>query len=227
MSRERSLNPSPPWMSYCLLAAFVGMFMFELWQNKRVGGHSLTIDSRVLIALGANYSPAVLDGEYWRLLTSCFLHADGAHILFNGLGTFYFGRLCEERFGPWLLLTGFLLTGVLGSTATIWVHRQEVFLSLGASGGLYGLFGVMFLDGKRYRKLLSKSYQVWLNQNLGLMLIVSFVPHVDAWAHIGGFVGGLLLGGLFTHLRPLEALIGPPADADAAMAHTASDPPDA
>lgn len=190
------------WMSYLLLASFIACYAYELWLNYQLGIHNLKIDSRILVYLGANFPPAFAEGQYWRALSSCFLHADLLHLAMNGLALHYFGPIIERSFGPWRLLLAFLLTGVMGSLATTLIHMQDVYLSAGSSGGLYGLFGVLFVAGKRYRAGLNPAFQTWLNQNLGLLVIFSFVPSIDTWAHFGGLLSGMLLSLLYRPRPP-------------------------
>lgn len=209
------------WMSYALIGSFVLMYCWELWLNYTLNMISLRADSRVLLYLGANFPPALLNGEYWRALASCFLHIDGLHLLMNSMALYYFGPLLERSFGHWKLLLAFVLTGVIGSLTSMLLHLQDPYLSAGASGGLYGLFGVIFVAGKRYRDGLPKSFQTWLNQTMGAMIIFSFIPNIDIWAHFGGLASGLVLGWVYKPLpHPdqldffLESEPDPPTEVD-------------
>ncbi|HEY9843253.1 MAG: rhomboid family intramembrane serine protease [Candidatus Sericytochromatia bacterium] len=202
------------WMSYGLIAVFVLVYFYELWYSNRLGTRSMRIDSRVLLYLGANFPSAFMAGEYWRAFTSCFLHLDGMHLFMNSMALYYFGPLIERSFGPWRLLLAFVLTGVFGSLATILLHLNTPYLSAGASGGLYGLFGVIFVAGKRYRAGLPKEFQTWLNQTLGALVIFSFIPYIDMWAHFGGLASGLILGLLYRprQAHEAESLLGEPLE---------------
>lgn len=188
------------WMSYGLIGLFVLVYLAELWLNYQAGSASFKINSRVMFDMGANFPQAFQAGQYWRVLTSCFLHLDVLHLFMNASALHYFGPLLERSFGPWKLLGAFILTGMAGSLLSTLMHLNQAYLSAGASGGLYGLFGIIFVVGKRFKAQLPPSYQTWLNQTLGAMIIFSFIPFIDMWGHFGGLGAGLLLG-LF--LRPL------------------------
>lgn len=188
-----------------LLAILVAIFGLEVfWQTQMGLPLGMGIDGRVLFELGANYTPAFKAGEYWRTLTACFLHVDVLHIFMNGLGLFYLAPFIERNFGGVKMLVAFVLTGIAGSVLTNVVHLDSIYLSAGASGGLYGLFGIIFATGKRYKAQLPPSFQTWINQNLGLMVIFSFAPQIDAAGHFGGLGLGLVLGSM---LKPAD--LGP------------------
>ncbi len=181
--------------TYLLLVVLVIVFAAEVVVQYQQGlGLSWNISGQVLFDMGANYTPGFRNGEYWRTFTSCFLHVDMLHIFMNGLGLFYLGPFIERNYGGVMMLVAFMLTGVAGSLLTnIW-HINEPYISAGASGGLYGLFGVIFSTGKRFKNQLDPGFQTWINQNLGLMVVFSFAPQIDAAGHFGGLALGLIMG---------------------------------
>lgn len=217
-------------MTYLILASFVLVFAVELWFQFQTYGLSYSVDSRVLFKLGANYSPAFAEGEYWRVLTSCFLHVDLLHLFMNSLAFFYFGPIIERSFGAGKLLLAFLLTGIMGALLTTYMHwGQNDYISAGASGGLYGLFGIMFVAGKRNKDHLPASFQTWLNQNFLLLIVFSFAPFIDKWGHFGGMGLGLIIGWIYVSLsrqqfQPYAAPTQPVPAAESAVEPVASFP---
>lgn len=181
-------------MSYGLIGAFVVVFLWEWLLQLQYQGFSFGISGEMVYRLGGNESQAIGNGEVWRLFTAVFLHLDFLHLGMNSLAMYYFGPFLERTFGSGKLLLAFVVTGVAGSWLTFLMHAQQPYLSAGASGGLYGLFGVMFISGKRYKHLLPVSFQTWLNQTMGILIIFSFAPHIDIWGHFGGLLSGLILG---------------------------------
>jgi len=212
MNWLNTLNIRAAPMSYGLIACFVLVYLVQVGVQFQLSGFNQRIGSETLYTLGANFTPAFAAGQYWRILTSCFLHLDLLHLGMNSLALHYFGPILERSFGSKKLLLGFLLTGTLGSLLTSLMHLNEPYLSAGASGGLYGLFGILFITGKRYRAALPPGFQIWLNQTLGLFVVFSFAPFIDMWGHFGGLGAGLLLGWFY---RPLPV---DPAEAAAGMA---------
>lgn len=192
-----------------LLVLLIVIFLGEVWWQTQLGlPLGFSIQGRTLFEMGANFTPAFQAGQYWRVLTACFLHVDVLHIGMNGLGLFYLAPFIERNYGGVKMLLAFVLTGIAGSLLTNLIHLDSTYLSAGASGGLYGLFGIIFATGKRYKAQLPPSFQTWINQNLGLMIVFSFAPQIDAAGHFGGLGVGLLLGWLFLkpqHNTPMES----------------------
>ncbi|GAA4010888.1 hypothetical protein GCM10022408_24020 [Hymenobacter fastidiosus] len=157
-------------------------------------------DSRTLIAWGSNFSPLTLPGQPWRLLTSCFLHGGVAHLLLNSLALLFLGRLSESLVGPGRLALAYLLSGVGGSLFSLWWHAQGV-NSVGASGAIFGLYGLIVMLALTGAGPLTKAQRYSL-----IWLVLLLVPGqleaglkatIDNAAHIGGLATGLLIGGLF------------------------------
>lgn len=95
-----------------------------------------------LILWGANYGPLTKNGEAWRLLTNVFLHDGVLHLVNNMSGLLIVGLILEPVLGRKKYLLIYLLTGVLGSLTSMWWNDNMI--SLGASGAIFGLYGVFF-----------------------------------------------------------------------------------
>jgi rhomboid protease GluP len=153
--------------------------------------------SQVLINLGANYAPRVAAGEYWRLFTANFLHIGFLHVALNGYALYVLGQETEAIYGPARFLVIFLLTGLSGALASF---AFTYGLSAGASTGIFGLIGTMIAYFIRNRKVFGTMGRSRLN-NLLFVAAINVVyglsvPGIDNWGHVGGFLGGLLLGWL-------------------------------
>jgi rhomboid protease GluP len=187
-----------------LLLAIAAMFMVETQQ----GGST---DTQVLLALGANYPPAVLgQGEWWRLFTSMFLHGGFAHVLLNGWALYQLGTLCELALGSTRTLVVYVLAGLAGSAASLFWTQG---LSVGASGAIFGLLGAMIAFLLRRRERLTPFAKSLLSQLVAWAAINIFIgftfPMIDNAAHLGGcaagFVLGFLLRGPEARRQPVEA----------------------
>lgn len=157
-------------------------------------------DANVLIAFGAKYNPAILAGQYWRLITPIFLHANILHIGLNMLNFLLLGVIVERIFGHLRFILIYLLTGVISILASFVFASQEI--SIGASGAIFGLVGaysafiLVHRQAFRYQGLLALG---WLVLVIGINLGLGFViPGVDNYAHVGGLLSGCLLGWFFT-----------------------------
>jgi len=176
-----------------LLLVAIGAFF--VWETLAGG----STDSRVLIALGANYGPAVFEGgQWWRLLASTFLHIGFIHLLVNGWALIQIGGLFERWIGSGSLIVGWLLCGIAGSFASLLWRSGPENLSAGASGAIFGLLGALITFLLRRRNALLPSARSILSSLLmwaGINVFLGFsVPGIDNAAHLGGLAVGLLLG---------------------------------
>lgn len=154
-------------------------------------------DSESLLKWGANFKPVTLDGEWWRLLTCCFVHIGLIHLLMNLYALLYIGLMLEPHLGKLRFAAAYLLTGIAASLTSLWWHDLTV--SAGASGAIFGLYGVFFamlttnLIEKSARKQLLGSIAVFIGYNL----LNGLKGGIDNAAHIGGLLSGLLTGYVF------------------------------
>ena len=166
-----------------------------------------------LTAAGANYGPAIRQGQYWRLVTSMFLHGGWLHILLNGWALFQLGSLLELLMGSSRMLVIYFASGVAGSLASAMFTQEP---SVGASGAIFGLLGALIAFLLRRRGALTPQGKSILTQLVGWAVInVVFgfsTPGIDNSAHLGGCAVGLLLGFVLPEpRRTLPAPSYPPA----------------
>jgi membrane associated rhomboid family serine protease len=170
--------------TYVLIAINVIAYLIEIGSGG--GGFSINFNS-VTVDFGL-FGPSVAEGEWYRLVTSGFLHASLFHIGFNMLLLFMLGRLLEPALGtPRFVLLYFasLLAGSLG----VMLLDPNV-LTYGASGAVFGLAGATFVIARgRGMDAIAGEIGFLIVFNL----IFSFVvPHISVGAHLGGLVGGAL-----------------------------------
>ncbi|MDE5422813.1 rhomboid family intramembrane serine protease [Ancylomarina sp. DW003] len=176
---------SPIIIIFCLLV-FASMLMSDV--------HIIDPTMEDLVAWGANFTTLTFQGQYWRLLSSCFLHIGIIHLLFNMYALLYIGMLLEPVIGKWKLGFAFLLTGIGGSLMSLAWH--DMIVSAGASGAIFGLYGVYIallttsLIDKESKKGILSSILIFIAYNL----LFGLRGGVDNAAHIGGLLSGLLLG---------------------------------
>jgi rhomboid protease GluP len=151
----------------------------------------------VQVAWGSNFGPFTTDGEWWRLLTSLFIHFGVIHLAFNMWALATFGPLTERLFGSVNYLLIYLVAGVTGSLASIsW--RPDV-NSAGASGAIFGILGALLAAHLRNRKTMPSSVLQPLRTStlvfVGYALFNGFTTTgIDVAAHLGGLTAGFLIG---------------------------------
>jgi rhomboid protease GluP len=158
------------------------------------GVNAFLPDGESLLKWGANFRPATIEGEWWRLLSSCFLHIGVFHLLMNMYALLYIGLLLESHLGKTRFAAAYILTGISASVASLWWH--DLTISAGASGAIFGMYGVFLamlttnLIEKSARKALLTSIIVFVVYNL----VNGLKGGIDNAAHIGGLISGLVIG---------------------------------
>lgn len=167
----------------------------------------------------ANYGPDVWAGQYWRLVTSMFLHGGWIHLLLNGWALYQLGSLLELLMGSSQMFLIYFASGIAGSLASATFTRN---LSVGASGAIFGLLGALIAFLLRRRGALTPQGKSILMQLVGWAAINVFfgfsTSGIDNSAHLGGGAAGLLFGFVLPEPRPP----GAPADPAAARSSGSS-----
>lgn len=161
-----------------------------------IGG--LILESRTgtdwFVRWGIQDNALILDGEIWRLVTSMFLHADFAHLSGNMLFLYILGRALYPYYSNGALWSMYFVSGLIGNLAGLFFTN---YLSLGASGAIMGLGGVLVFrmiwgrEAKAFRhggNFISLATMIVYNLVYGLL-----TPGIDNYGHFGGFIGGVLM----------------------------------
>jgi rhomboid protease GluP len=157
------------------------------------------------VAWAANIAPYTLSGEWWRLITYTFLHANLLHIGFNMWCLWDLGGMCESLYGRWTYGAIYLLTGIGGGMGSLIWNRSA--MTIGASGAIFGLAGALLAAFKMGefsvpREALSGTLRS-LMVFIGFNLFFGFsMPGIDNAAHIGGLITGMILGALIAQFAP-------------------------
>jgi membrane associated rhomboid family serine protease len=181
-----------PWVTYGLIAVCFAVFVLEL--VKGAGFDSMS--APLAVQLGANFGPLTITGQWWRLLTSMFLHFGIIHIASNMYCLLILGSLAERLMGRAGYLVLYFGAGLAGSLLSLAVHPQIV--SAGASGGVFGVAGglVTYLWLKKAPLDFAsvKSQLQRLGIFIGINVIYSLQGGIDMMAHAGGLIAGLAIG---------------------------------
>jgi membrane associated rhomboid family serine protease len=154
----------------------------------------ITFKGQDLLNWGANFRPLTTNGEWWRLLTSIFLHGGLMHLLANMFGLLFVSIFLEPLLGRTKYVTAYLLTGILASCASLWWHNATV--SVGASGAIFGLYGLFLalLLRKVFPPDFGKAFLTSTLIFIGYNLVMGLTGGIDNAAHIGGLVSGFVVG---------------------------------
>ena len=181
------------WVTWAIIAINVAVFLADA-ALAGGSGLSLTGGAGPLSQAGTVYGPAVASGEWWRLITGAFLHLGLLHIAFNMYALWLFGPIIEQMYGHVEFAVIYLLCALGGNVLTILVAPDVP--ALGASGAIFGLFGLAFIVSRRRHLLLGPQARAMLSRVgslLVLNLIITFTLPFISWT---GHVGGLVVGGL-------------------------------
>jgi len=160
-----------------------------------------------LITWGANLRSITLSGQWWRLITNTFLHIGILHILLNMYALLYIGILLEPYLGKFRFASAYLFTGILASLTSIYWHPMTV--SAGASGAIFGMYGVFL--AMLTTNIIDKKTRSALFASIGVFVVFNLMNGVKAGidnaAHIGGLIGGLIIGyAYYPSLKKPESL---------------------
>lgn len=153
--------------------------------------------------LGASYGPAIFYGnEWWRLVTAMFLHGGLLHIGFNMMALMQFGPALEELYGSARYLFIYVVTGAFGFLLSAKMGN----FSLGASGAILGLVGVMLAVTSKRGGSYMREVRSRLISSVVILFVLGFsgVMGMDNSAHFGGLVAGFGLGKLFADRQPMN-----------------------
>jgi rhomboid protease GluP len=164
------------------------------------GGSSIT-------NFGANLGELTFLGEWWRLLTSVFVHGGLLHIAFNMWCLWNLGALCESLYGRWTYAAIYLICGVGASLASAAWHPHTP--SVGASGAIFGLAGALITAFKLGEFSVPRSALSGTLRSLGAFVVYNLIfgaiiPGIDNTAHIGGLITGLIVGALIALIAPQQ-----------------------
>jgi rhomboid protease GluP len=147
-----------------------------------------------ITSAGQSLPAAYMDGQWWRLVTAGFLHGGVLHILMNSWVLFDLGAEVEMLYGTSRLIVFYFVSTVTGFAASS--HIQGGHVSVGSSAGIFGLIGAMLAFGFTDRSSLGMQVKALYSRWVIYGLVLSFLPGIDLWAHVGGFSGGFVAGWL-------------------------------
>lgn len=143
-----------------------------------------------LIAWGGNLRSLTTNGQWWRLLTSVFVHGGLMHIGYNLLSLFLIGVFLESYVGSKRFMIIYLICGIVASGVSLYWHENTI--SVGASGAIFGMFGLVL--ALMLINFIDKGLLKFVLIFIGINLLVGLSGMIDMAAHLGGLITGFLIG---------------------------------
>ena len=187
-----------------ILVVIVAVFLAMVAASGEIGFSPQTLDR-----WGAQVAPKIAIGQWWRLLTAMWLHANPLHLGLNALFLWRFGSYVERLLGHVVFLIIYVLSGVVASIVSLQFHANG--LSVGASGALFGLVGVLLMVAMTSRgsgvlgDMLAELRPNLMSVVTTNLMLGFLIQGIDNAAHLGGIGGGLVFGWLVGR-HSLEAI---------------------
>ncbi|MCT4687486.1 rhomboid family intramembrane serine protease [Vallitalea sp.] len=188
-------NKNIPYITYGLIVINTIFFIYM----ERLGGTTNILN---LVKFGAiDYYSFFMKGEYYRIITSMFIHIGALHLLYNTFSLFIFGTRIEKYMKKWEYILLYGISGICGGLLSITVdlvNRRPV-VSAGASGAIYGIIGAILIYSKVYKKHIGglNSYTILIMFIVGIAFGTMNLG-INNLAHLGGFIGGAIVAYLLT-----------------------------
>jgi membrane associated rhomboid family serine protease len=189
--RPRAMTNATPVATQAIIAINVIAYLAELFTGSGFGTVGGTVYQH-----GALFGPLVAAGDWWRVVTSGFLHASFFHILLNMVFIWFIGRSLEPAIGTSRFLVAYGASLLFGSFGVLLLEPNSV--AVGASGAAFGLLGTLIVEAR------SRGIDLWATGLIQIALInfaFTFLgANIAVGAHLGGFVGGILVGVIYDQL---------------------------
>ena len=206
---------------YIFTIVFLAANIFVFFLTSQAGADE---NAFVLVKYGAKFNAYIDRGQWWRFVTPIFLHGNVLHLLMNMYGLWMIGPFVERLYGSAKFVFFWVLTGVAGVVASYlsvqpnlhasnpvarFIFKPHDTISVGASGALFGLIGVLFVFGIKFRHELPEGFKRAFGTGMLPMILLNIaigfmIPVIDNAAHLGGLLAGALLALVVGYKRPGE-----------------------
>ena len=188
---EEVFSKKKPIMTYIFMGICLILYIITALESSNF----IELDANVIHKYGALVNFVMMGKnplELYRLITSIFLHGGLLHLLCNMYSLYVIGPQLESFFGKIKYTIIFIGSGVIGNLLSM-AFLQDTFVSVGASGAIFGLLGALLYFGYHYRVYLSTVIKSQIIPLIAMNLIIGFVAtSINNLAHIGGLIGGVL-----------------------------------
>ena len=180
---EKVFSRKFPFVTYMIIAVCVICYFVPILMGDQI---ALDFFQQFCI-----YGPSIRAGQFYRLITGGFLHANIFHLFFNCYALYMIGAQVESYLGKWKYTLIYFMSLVIASLTSMTFIGGDS--SLGASGAIFGIMGALIYFGYHYRIFLGNVVKTQIIPLVILNLVMGFmIPGIDNFAHIGGLIGGIL-----------------------------------
>lgn len=175
---------------YPIVTILVGINIL-MWLYINIAPNGISVYKQLI-----GFNLAVEQGEWWRLFTPIFLHQGFGHMLFNSFSLVLFGPALERLLGKGKILFVYVISGIIANIATF-IFAPSFYLHLGASGAIFGLFGVYLYILVFRKELIDRANQQIILTIMVIGLIMTFLqPNINITAHLFGLLAGTVVAPL-------------------------------
>jgi membrane associated rhomboid family serine protease len=182
-------------VTYGIMALNVVVFILMVIDGAEI---FTVTDGLVHIKWGSNVTALTLSGDWWRLITSTFIHFGIIHLAMNMYALYTAGVYLEPMLGKTKYIAAYFCTGIIAGIVSLWWHKDGI-NGAGASGAIFGLYGVFL--ALLFTNLIPRQVRSALLQSIGIFVVFNIVygmrSGIDNAAHIGGLLSGMLIGFIF------------------------------
>ena len=177
-----------PVATLAILALNLAVFLLETF-------HGDPSRPDVVLDFGASFGPYIRRGEYWRLVMPIFLHGGWWHLALNGYAIYVLGPFLERLYGYGRFVLLYVACGIGSSLLS---SRLSSNVSVGASGAIFGMAGVMLVAGYLHREAIPRHWMRVFGRGMLPFIVLNLalgyaIPRIDNWGHLGGLATGLVL----------------------------------
>ena len=195
INKVMKLSGSNLYVTYGIIAINVVVFILMVIDGAEI----FTVTKGLVhIKWGSNVTALTLSGDWWRLITSTFIHFGIIHLAMNMYCLYTAGVYLEPMLGKTKYIAAYLCTGIIAGIVSLWWHKEGL-NGAGASGAIFGLYGVFL--ALLFTNLIPKQVRSALLQSIGIFVVFNIVygmrSGIDNAAHIGGLLSGLVIGFIF------------------------------
>jgi len=212
--RRASFEGTGALVTKAMIAINVLVFLVNLAQGSSLNQTSGSLFEKGALFISSPFYPGGLaDGEWWRLITAAFLHANLIHLGLNMLVLWIVGAPVEEAIGRGRFLALYLVSGIAGSAGALLLDPNAV--TVGASGAIFGVLGAALVLERQRSYVLGGQALGLIVVNLVLTFALSQSQHISIGGHLGGLAGGALCMLALSRFGRTHAIYGRPGLAGA------------